>query len=52
MRSSGIGHTIHRDAIVEILCEVLDDNSSYGANMRFDRGEVVQVWILCNALWI
>ncbi len=52
MLSAGVGLTIHGDAIVEVLCEVLDDKSSYGAKCSFDRAEVVQVWILCNALWI
>ncbi len=49
---SAVGLMNHDDAIVEVLCEVLDDNSSYGAKCSFDRAEVVQVWILCNALWI
>ncbi len=52
MLLSGVGLNIHGYAIVEVLCEMLDDKTSYGAKCSFDRAEVVQVWILCNALWI
>ncbi len=49
---SGVGLTIHGDAIVEVLCEVLDDKWLYEAKCSFDRANFVQCWSLCNAFWI